>query len=72
MSTSVSVIPYDSHDDKKGPPTIRLEVDREHAELIIDTPNEKVNKLTRSAFMELRDCLGLLRSKSEQIKTLIM
>ncbi len=59
-------------EEKKEAATIKLEVDREHAEILIHSPNEKVNKLTRAAFLELRDCFGVLRAKADQIKTLII
>lgn len=52
--------------------SIRLTIDREHAEIIIHTPNEKVNKLTRSAFEELYEHLGFLKNKGEEIKTLLI
>lgn len=53
-------------------PSLKLTVDRDHAEICIHTPNEKVNKLTRSAFLELHEHIVFLRAKSAEIKTLLI
>jgi 3-hydroxyacyl-CoA dehydrogenase/enoyl-CoA hydratase/3-hydroxybutyryl-CoA epimerase len=53
-------------------PSIKLVVDREHAELVIHTPNEKVNKLNRAAFLELQEHIGFLKAKGNEIKTLLI
>jgi 3-hydroxyacyl-CoA dehydrogenase/enoyl-CoA hydratase/3-hydroxybutyryl-CoA epimerase len=52
--------------------TVTLKVDRDHAELCIHTPNEKVNKLSRSAFVELHEHFVFLKAKSEEIKTVLI
>lgn len=51
---------------------IKLIIDRDHAEIVINTPREKVNKLTRAAFQELYEHLLFLKNKSDQIKTLLI
>ena len=52
--------------------SIRLIVERDHAEIIIHTPREKVNKLTRGAFEELYQHISFLKSKASEIKTLLI
>jgi 3-hydroxyacyl-CoA dehydrogenase/enoyl-CoA hydratase/3-hydroxybutyryl-CoA epimerase len=51
---------------------IRLTIDGNHAEIIIHTPNEKINKLDRRAFEELYHHLGFLKNKGEVIKTVLI
>jgi 3-hydroxyacyl-CoA dehydrogenase/enoyl-CoA hydratase/3-hydroxybutyryl-CoA epimerase len=53
-------------------PSTRLIVDREHAEIVFHTPKEKVNKLSRTAFLELQEHFGFLKAKSQEIKTLLI
>lgn len=50
----------------------RLIVEREHAEIIIHTPKEKVNKLGRQAFLELEEHFNSLKAKAHEIKTLLI
>lgn len=50
----------------------RLEIEGEHAELILHTPNEKINKLSRQAFEELQEHLAILKNKANDIKTLLI
>jgi len=45
--------------------------DREHAEIVIDTPGRKPNVLTRKALEQLQDHFAILKSKRE-IKTLLI
>lgn len=52
--------------------TVRLVVDRDHAEIVIHSPGEKVNKLTREAFEELYSHISFLKNKSSEIKTLLI
>ncbi len=53
-------------------PHTKLIVDREHAEIIIHTPKEKVNKLGRQAFQELQVHFANLKAKAADIKTLLI
>lgn len=53
-------------------PTLKLTVERDHAEICIHTPNEKVNKLTRGAFLELHEHIVFLKAKASEIKTLLI
>jgi 3-hydroxyacyl-CoA dehydrogenase/enoyl-CoA hydratase/3-hydroxybutyryl-CoA epimerase len=55
-----------------GEAGVRLVVERDHAEIILHTPGEKVNKLTRAAFQELFDHILFLKNKGDQIKTLLV
>ncbi len=57
---------------EKGEAAIRLEVDREHAELIIHTPNVKVNKLDRQTILELQEHITFLKAKPNDIRTLLI
>jgi 3-hydroxyacyl-CoA dehydrogenase/enoyl-CoA hydratase/3-hydroxybutyryl-CoA epimerase len=52
--------------------TMNLQVDGNHAEICIHTPNEKINKLSRSAFEELYDHCAFLKNNAETIKTLLI
>ncbi|MBN8555289.1 MAG: enoyl-CoA hydratase/isomerase family protein [Deltaproteobacteria bacterium] len=57
---------------ERGEATVHLKVERDHAEILIHTPNEKVNKLTRTAFMELHEHFVFLKAKGHEIKTLLI
>ncbi len=50
---------------------VKLQVDGEHAEVILDTPGEKVNKLTRETWTELQEVIGFIRAKSDVIRSVI-
>lgn len=47
-------------------------VDREHAEMVIHTPNEKINKLNRAAFEDIEHHIATLKAKGSEIKTLLI
>lgn len=52
--------------------SVSLEIlDQEHAEIIFNSPDKKVNVLDRQALTELNDHLAILKSKKE-IKTLLI
>ncbi len=50
----------------------RFFVDQEHAEIIFDSPDKKVNVLNRQCFEELAEYFAILKSKSSEIKTLLI
>lgn len=53
-------------------PSVRLVVDKDHAELIIHTPGIKINKLDRKAFTELNEHIHFLKAKAKEIKTVLI
>lgn len=65
-------VPHLQMNEQKSQPSTRIIVDREHAEIILHTPNEKVNKLSRSAFLELQEHFSFLKAKGSEIKTLLI
>ncbi len=52
--------------------SVHIHVERDHAEIRIHTPKEKINKLDRKAFQELYEHIGFLKAKAEIIKTVLI
>ena len=50
----------------------RFFVDQEHAEIVFDSPDKKVNVLNRQCFEELAEYFAILKSKASEIKTLLI
>ncbi|MDB5038690.1 MAG: multifunctional fatty acid oxidation complex subunit alpha [Bacteriovoracaceae bacterium] len=50
----------------------KLTVERDHAEILIHTPREKVNKLSRATWEELQEHFSFLKNKGAEIKTLLI
>ncbi len=53
-------------------PNVRITVVHDHAEIVIHTPNEKINKLNKQAWMELYEHVAFLKAKANEIKTVLI